>query len=62
MIEWIGEQWIYVLFNSRPPGSTGKILYADAHTAQQTEFIKLGLQTKDTIFINVLIARANRMQ
>ena len=34
MIEWISKQWEDFLVNPKPPGLTGKILFATAYTAQ----------------------------
>ena len=42
-----------VLINPTNLVSIGKILFADVHTAQQTESVKFGLRQKNTIIINV---------
>ena len=44
MIEWISEQWEYVMLNVIALCSTGKILFANGNTGQQTESVKLGLR------------------
>jgi len=62
MNDWVNEQWGNVLLNPKTPGSTGKILLAAVHTAQQTESVKLGLQKKDTILINVPPGTTSRIQ
>ena len=41
---------------------TGKTLFTDVCTAQQTESVNLGLRKKDTIFINVLFGTTSRIQ
>ena len=46
MLDWISQQWNNC-FNINPPTS-GKILIADVHRAQQTNKVKCLLKTKGT--------------
>ena len=51
MKKWISKQW----GNIPPPttGSTGKILVADLHQAQQTDGVKALVKKKNTELVNV---------
>ena len=52
MKKWISEQWGNIFINSRTTGSTGKILVADVHRAQQTDGFKALLKKKNTELVN----------
>lgn len=60
MIQWISTQWGNVLLNRKTLVSNGKILFV--HTVQQTDSVKLGLQKKDAILINVPSGTTSRVQ
>ena len=53
MESWINEEWGNIFFNTATPGSSGKILCADLHIAQQTDTVKKMLQAKKTILVNI---------
>ena len=53
MIEWISEQCEMFWLIWKTPVSTGKILFAHIHRAWETQSVKLMLQKKETILINV---------
>ena len=53
MKEWTTNEWAYYFTNHPTPGSSGKILVADVHRAQQTANVKKLLQNKSTLLINV---------
>ena len=40
MKKWVSEDWNSMFLNPPTPGSSGKILFADVHTAQQTDGVK----------------------
>ena len=54
--------WIPLLLNPPSPGSTGKILYADVHTAQQTDSVNILLAKNQTTLINVTGGTTSRVQ
>ena len=55
MKSWINEIWGNVFLSTPTPGSSGKILYADVHSAQQTDDVKLMIQQRvKTALVNVL--------
>ena len=62
MKKWINDMWCNVLFNPPTPGSTGKILYADVHTAQQTAGVKIMLRKAKTTLVNVPKGTTSRIQ
>lgn len=53
MKQWVADEWGNVFTNSPSRGSSGKILVADVHTAQQTDAVKRLLQMKKTVLVNV---------
>ena len=53
MKKYLEEEWNNIFQNPPPPGSSGKILYTDEHTAQQTPNIKHCLYKYKTTLINV---------
>ena len=52
MKKWILEQWGNIFINPLTTGSTGKILVADVHRAQQTDGFKALLKKKNTELVN----------
>ena len=50
------------LLNPPSPGSTGKILYADVHTSQQTDSVNILLAKNKTTMINVPGGTTSRVQ
>ena len=50
---WINEEWGNIFFNPTTPESSGKILCADVHRAQQTATVKRVLQSKSTVLVNI---------
>ena len=50
---WINEEWGNMFFNPATPESSGKILCADLHRAQQTATVKRMLQSKNTVLVNI---------
>ena len=53
MKRWVKEDWGNIFLNPATPGSTGKILLADVHAAQQTDDVKILLGKLKTTLINV---------
>ena len=53
MLDWINTQWGNCLTNPSTPGSTGKVLVADSHCAQQTDSVKSFLAKMETALVNV---------
>ena len=53
MKERAANEWANYSTNPPAPGSSGKILVADVHRAQQTANVKKLLQNKSTLLINV---------
>ena len=49
---WINEEWGNMFFNPVTPESSGKILCADVHRAQQTATVKRMLQSRNTVLVN----------
>ena len=49
----MSEQWGNTLLNPPTNGSSGKILFADIHKAQQTDTVKIMLKKHKTTLINV---------
>ena len=62
MKDWISEHWGNTLVNPKTVGSDGKILFADVHTAQQTQAVKIMLRKCDTTLINVPPGTTSRVQ
>ena len=52
--KWISEQWGNVVLCPPKSVSSGKILFADIHKAQQTDIVKIMLKKHKTTLINVL--------
>ena len=50
---WVQLKWVNMLTNPPQSGSSGKILVADVHHAQQTNEVKKLLQKKKTLLIKV---------
>ena len=61
MKKWIQEDW-NVFLNPLTPGSSGKILTADVHAAQQTDDVKTLLNRCKTQLKNVPPGTTNRVQ
>ena len=59
---WTANEWANHFTNSPAPGSSGKILVADIHRAQQTANVKKLLQNKPTLLINVPPGCTSRVQ
>ena len=53
MKAWIDREWSNTFTNPHDPCSSGKILVADVHTAQQTEALKTALLKYKTELVNV---------
>ena len=53
MKDWIKTEWSNYFRNPPMPGSTGKILVADVHRAQQTTTVKTFLNRAKTQLVNV---------
>ena len=53
MKQWVCEEWGNIFSNPVSFGSSGKILVADVHTAQQTDEVKRLLVNKKTVLVNV---------
>ena len=49
----INEEWGNMFFNPATPESSGKILCADVHRAQQTSTVKRMLQSKNTVLVTI---------
>ena len=62
MKEWTANEWANYFTNPLTPGSSGKILVADVHRAQQTANVKMLLQNKSTLLINVPPGCTSRVQ
>ena len=59
---WINEEWGHMFFNPATPESSGKILCADVHRAQQTATVKRMLQSKNTVLVNILPGCTSKVQ
>ena len=53
MRAWVKEDGNNIFYNPLTEGSTGKILYGDVHTAQQTDAVKQLLHKRKTVLIDV---------
>ena len=62
MKKWINVQWGNIFLNPPAPGSTGKILVADVHRAQQTDDVKALLKKKKTELVYVSPGCTSRIQ
>ena len=62
MKSWVKEDWGNIFLNPATPGSTGKILFADVHAAQQTDDVKILLGKLKTTLINVPSGKTSRVQ
>ena len=62
MKQWVKEQWGNALLNSPSAGSIGKILYADVHTTQQIDSVKMLLDKNKTTLINLPGGTTSRVQ
>ena len=58
---WVEHEWGNMLTNT-PKANSSKILVADIHRAQQTDEVKLLLQRKKTLLINVPPGCTSRVQ
>ena len=62
MKAWVNREWSNILTNPHNPSSTGKILVADVHTAQQTEAVKTALGHYKSKLVNVPPGCTSRVQ
>ena len=62
MKRWITEDWNNIFLNPPTPGSSGKVLIADVHRAQQTNEVKILLNRCKTRLINVPAGTTSRVQ
>lgn len=62
MKEWVTKEWANVFTNPHNPLSSGKILVADVHTAQQTDAVKTALCQYKTELVNVPPGCTSRIQ
>ena len=62
MKEWTANEWTNYFTNPPTIASSGKILAADVHRAQQTANVKRLLQNKSTLLINVPPGCTSRVQ
>lgn len=62
MKEWVASEWANVFTNPHTASSTGKILVADVHTAQQTDDVKAALCKYKTELVNVPPGCTSRIQ
>lgn len=62
MKEWVVSEWANVFINPHSASSTGKILVADVHAAQQTDAVKTALHNYKTGLANVLPGCTSRIQ
>ena len=62
MKERAANEWANYSTNPPAPGSSGKILVADVHRAQQTANVKKLLQNKSTLLINAPPGCTSRVQ
>ena len=54
--------WGSVFLNPPTPGTSGQILYADVHRAQQTDDVKGKLKKVKTVLVNVPSGTTSRIQ
>ena len=62
MKQWVCDEWGNIFTNPPTSGSSGKILVADVHMAQQTDQVKRLLVTKKTVLVNVPPGCTSRVQ
>ena len=62
MKQWVCDKWGNMFTNPVTSGSSGKILVADVHTAQQTDEVKRRLVAKKTVLVNVPPGCTSRVQ
>ena len=62
MKEWISSEWNNPFLNPQTPGSSGKLLVADVHKAQQTDGVKEALSRRKTKLKNVPPGCTSRVQ
>ena len=62
IMKWTSEEWCNIFTNPATPGSSGKLLVADVHKAQQTVEVKRLLQKKNTVLANVPPGCTSRVQ
>ena len=62
MKKWTSDEWCDTFTNPATPGSSGKLLVADVHKAQQTVEVKRLLQKKNTVLANVPPGCTSRVQ
>ena len=62
MKQWVCDEWGNIFTNLSTSGSSGKILVADVHTAQQRDEVKRLVVTKKTVLVNVLPGCTGRVQ
>ena len=53
MKKWIAEDWNNAFLNPPTPGSSGKILLTDVHTAQKSASVNVMLHKCNTSLINI---------
>ena len=59
---WTNEEWGNMFFNPATPESSGKILCADVHRAQQTATVERMLQSKNNVLVNIPPACTSKVQ
>ena len=62
MKEWVASEWANVFTSPHSASSTGKILVADVHAAQQTNAVKTALCNYKTELVNVPPRCTSRIQ
>ena len=62
MKKWTSDEWCNIFTNPATPGSSGKLVVADVHKAQQTDEVKRLLQKKNTVLVNVPPGCTSRVQ
>ena len=62
MKKWTSDEWCNIFTNPATPRSSGKLLVADVHKAQQTDEVKRLLQKKNTVLVNVPPGCTSRVQ
>ena len=62
MKEWVASEWANVFTSPHSASSTGKILVADVHAAQQTNAVKTALCNCKTELVNVPPRCTSRIQ
>ena len=62
MKEWVASEWANLFTSPHSASSTGKILVADVHAAQQTNAVKIALCNYKTELVNVPPGCTSRIQ